>query len=357
MSAASVIRCAVIVVAGAVGPSARAGEIVVERATLPIPFLLPASSGGEPGAVDGVIEASGVEPVGDGRYLLVAHDRDEPLVVVETATGWEVGERLTCDRFPNDAKIPTKWEGMARDDRGWFYVIGSHGGKTDEERDAHSFLYRFRPTLGPDGRPVAIDNDSARRWRLASGLKTAMAGDVRDDEALKKRKIEGLTIRTRRDASGRPTRVELVVGLREPGDLVRAYAADITKTPDDDAELALAPLFRFDAGSREGTQSQLTSLEYLPEWQGFLVVTATESADNAFHGNTLWFLPDDRVSSGGAPEVVSIFETAMKAEGIAALPGGVDGRTARLIVTFDNDPHSTHIPSRFQVLTLSRSPR
>ena len=130
--------------------------------------------------------------------------------------------------------------------------------------------------------------------------------------------------------------------------------------PAPDAELALARLFAFDAGEREGSRSQLTSLEYLPGWKGFLVVTATEDDQNAFHGNTLWFVPDGRIAQGGGSAISAdklwTFEAAMKAEGLCVLPqaGVSDPGTVRLVVTYDNDPHATHIPSRFQQVNLIR---
>ncbi len=329
-----------------IGPNQAGAEAIrLEQATFPIPFLLPGTD-----AVDGVIEASGVEPIGDGKLLLVAHDKATPLRVVETATGKQVVAGLTCPSFPNEAPIAPKWEGMARDDQGNFYVVGAHAGKTDEVRTAQSFLYRFRLDGGTASAPLSIDNASVRRWRIDSALKAAVAADTRDESAVARRKIEGLTVRTLRGSN----RVELVIGLREPGDLVRAYAADITRAPDNGAELALKPLFSFDAGRREGVAAQLTSLEYVPEWSGFFVTTATESEDNAFHGNTLWFLADDRIAAGATPEKVGLFEVSMKVEGLAALPGQVDDHLARLILTFDNDPHATHIPSRFQVVTVRR---
>ncbi len=68
--------------------------------------------------------------------------------------------------------------------------------------------------------------------------------------------------------------------------------ADITASPSPDAELELKPLFTFEAEQREGYTSELTSLEYVPALEGFLVVTASEDETNAFHGNTLWFVPD-----------------------------------------------------------------
>ena len=155
-------------------------------------------------------------------------------------------------------------------------------------------------------------------------------------------------------------RRELVIGLRQPDDLVRAFVADISVPPAPDSELPLTRLFAFDAGDREGVRCQLTSMEYLPAWKGFLVVTATEDEQNAFHGNTLWFVPDERIAqSNGSPvqaEKAWTFEVAMKAEGLCILPqpDGADANMVRLLVTYDNDPHATHIPSRFQLVNLIR---
>ena len=88
-----------------------------------------------------------------------------------------------------------------------------------------------------------------------------------------------------------------------------------------------------------------------PALGGSLVVTASEDEDNAFHGNTLWFVAD---GEAGQARKVATFEVAMKAEGLAIL--GVE-KTARrtavkLLITYDNDPHATKIPSRFQTVTL-----
>ena len=142
---------------------------------------------------------------------------------------------------------------------------------------------------------------------------------------------------------------------------MRAFVADITSAPGPDAELPLARLFAFEPGEREGVRCQLTSLEYVPAWKGFLAVTATEDEQNAFHGNTLWFVPDARIAHGaGAPiqaDKVWTFESAMKAEGLCIMPplvGRDEPGTLRLLITYDNDPHATHIPSRFQQVNLIR---
>jgi hypothetical protein len=319
---------------------ARADDYRLEAATLPVPLL-------EAGKTNVVIEASGVEPIGDGKRFLVAHDKATPLYVVDATTGAILGAPITSPRFPETSKIGPKWEGMALDGQGCYYVIGAHSGKTDEERAAKSHLLRFRLK---DSDAPAIDDASVVRFEIARSLVGALKAAGLDDEAVAKRKIEGLAIR---EKSGRR---ELAIGLREPGDKVRAFVADVTDKADG-AELELKPLFAFDAGTREGVPAQLTTLEYVPALGGFLVATATEDKDNAFHGNTLWFVADGQSDTA---RKVGVFEVAMKAEGLAVLgvSEGPNGRTdVRLLITFDNDPHTTKIPSRFQTLTLVREGR
>ena len=344
---------------------ARADGIAVEPVTFPAPFFEAPGPGETAYRLDNVLEASGVEPIGDGRLLLVAHDKKVPLRVIETATGRQVGPLLTCDKFPAETPKSSKWEGMARDSEGNYYLVGSHSGKTQGERDEHAKLIRFRLKTQPGTSggldTVAIDEGSVISWRLASPLIQALQHEGLDAKAVDQRKIEGLAIRELPAGPDGRVRRELVIGLRQPDDLVRTFVADITVPPAPDAELALTRLFAFDPGEREGVRSQLTSLEYLAVWKGFLVVTATEDDQNAFHGNTLWFVPDDRIAQGNGSPVLAdkvwTFEAAMKAEGLCVLPqaaGVTDPGTVRLVVTYDNDPHATHIPSRFQQVNLIR---
>jgi hypothetical protein len=345
---------------------ALADGISVEPVTLPAPFLEAAGSGAAADRLDSVLEASGVEPIGDGTLLLVAHDKKVPLRVIETATGRQVGPMLTCPRFPTETPKSSKWEGMARDSDGNYYLVGSHSGKTDGERDEHAKLIRFRLKTQPGPRgtsgTVAIDDASVVAWRLAGPLVRSLEREGLDSKAVSQRKIEGLAIRERPAGSDGRVRRELVIGLRQPDDMVRAFSTDISALPAEGSELPLTHLFAFDPGEREGVRCQLTSMEYLPAWNGFLVVTATEDEQNAFHGNTLWFVPDERFApSKGSPlaaDRVWTFEVAMKAEGLCVLPpapGQSGSDTVRLLITYDNDPHATHMPSRFQLVNLHRS--
>ena len=86
------------------------------------------------------------------------------------------------------------------------------------------------------------------------------------------------------------------------------------------------------------------------------MVTATEDDENKFHGNTLWFVPDAAFADAKAVQPVKVaeFESKMKAEGLAELPGATADE-ARLVITYDNDAHSTKTPSMIQVVTISRA--
>ena len=340
-----------------VSTAATADTIRVEAEGQPVPLHRPGAGASGPIQVDAKIEASAVEPIGDGKFVLIAHDKASEFYVVETATGRIVGEPVTSDALPATSASGPKFEGMARDSKGNFYAIGSHSGKTDDERGqrAHLVRFRFQSDLKP-GEVPKIDPASVRRFEAAAPLKAALA---RESSEVEKLKIEGLAIRELPAVNGKPGRSEVVVGLREPSDLVRVFAAEIRDDQPAGSSLAFEKLFAFDAGLREGVPATLTSLLYLPDWRGFFVLTATEDKDNAFHGNTIWFLRDDQIPRTGLarPDRAYDFEVAMKAEGLADLPQpgkGIFNTTARLVVAFDNDAKSTHIPSRVQTLRLSR---
>ena len=337
---------------GLISIQSRGDEFRLESATLPAPLL-------DAGKVNTVIEASAVEPIGDGRRFLVAHDKDPALYIVELAGGRILGPPITSPRFPQLNGGGPKWEGMAHDSEGNLYLIGAHNGKTEEERATKNVLIRFRLK---DDNLSAIDDASIVSWHIARSLEMSLKAAGLPADEVAKRKIEGLTIReTKADWTAtvpgpQNACCELLIGLREPSDKVRAFAADITNPPSPDAELELKPLFAFEAEPREGVTSQLTSLEYVAELDGFLVVTASEDTANAFHGNILWFVPNGESSHA---QKIATFEVAMKCEGLAILGVDKDGQktSVKLLITYDNDPHATHIPSRFQTATLVRESR
>jgi hypothetical protein len=225
-------------------------------------------------------------------------------------------------------------------------------GKTDEERATKSVLIHFRLQ---DTDPPAIDGASVTIWHVARSLEAALKSEGLAPEEVAKRKVEGLTVRERKAADGAARRA-LFIGLREPKDKIHIFVAEISTPPSLDAELELKPAFAFPTEPREGQTSELTSLEYAPALGGFLVVTATEDAANVFHGNTLWFVADGETSRA---QMVATFEVAMKAEGLAIHGVAKNGphTAVKLLITYDNDPHAAHIPSRIQRVTLVRETR
>jgi hypothetical protein len=348
---------------------APSGEIQLETVNPPIPLLLD-------GGRDDRSEASAVAVL-EGGLLLVANDKSKNLLVVDV-NGREQTE-LSSVAFKHDEP---KWEALARDDQGNFYISGSHnagkGAGSDERLAARSTLLRFR-IRGVAPGPFAIED--VVPLDIAEALSAlGLSRDAANPDAVK---IEGLAVRVLKDAEGRVRR-ELVIGLREPHTPIRALVADITSLPErptgeSPIRLHLKTLFTFNAGSRQDVDFSLASLEYLPEWKGFLVVTSSEDDNNCFHGNILWFLPDEEVSTeqpanarrlwlfGLEPEA-GIFPARgcdghsvsleAKAEGIAVLEadsGGPEGYgRARLVLVYDNDAEKTGKPSLLQTLRLVR---
>ena len=274
--------------------------------------------------------------------------------MAESATGRLVGEPLTCDAFP---KTP-KWEGMSRDDRGNYYLVGAHTAKTEETLRLQAQMIRFRlKGTGTSGDPLAIDAGSVRRWKIRDSLAVGPGPRAGRRQEAQDRGPDRLHPPRR----PRPSRAART-GRRppQPGRPGPRLHRRHQPRPGPRRRPDLRAPLRVPRRPREGEAAQLTSLHYLPAWKGFFVVTATEDEENAFHGNTLWFLPLDEIPAGrgvAAPQRVYDFEVAMKAEGLTDLPapaGSDPARSARLLVTFDNDAHATHIPSRMQTLRLTR---
>ena len=325
-------------------PAAHAQDarLRLEPASLPRPLL-------DGDKADVVIEASGVEPIGDGRRALVAHDKAPALHVVDLATGRLVGAAITSPRFPPQTKSGPKWEGMARDAEGNFYLVGSHSGKTDAEKAEKSTLLRFRLKDGSGDVP-AIDDDSVVRWQIARSLASVLKAAGLDEAKVGKRKIEGLAVRERGGqarAGHRPPRA----GRQGPRVRRRHH---------------LDPLARRRAGAEAAIR---------------LRGEAPRGRAGAAHVARI------RPRPGGVPPhhrdrgrrqrlprqhaLVRPRRVGRPGRRGRHVRGGDEGRGARrpgipqgrartavkLLITFDNDPHATKIPSRFQTATLVAEPR
>ena len=93
--------------------------------------------------------------------------------------------------------------GHGADSEGNFYLVGSHSGKTQDERDQHAKLFRFRlktqSGTGSSAETVAIDEASVVSWRIAAPLIQALEHEGLGTKAVDQRKIEGLAFASKRD--------------------------------------------------------------------------------------------------------------------------------------------------------------
>jgi hypothetical protein len=149
------------------GLLARAQEVQVEVAHPTLRFLT-----ADAGLEDNKIEPSGVAPIGDGSLILVACDKNDSLLVVELATG-RVKQSLSLGTFDNRPK----WEDLAHDDEGNYYVVGSRFVEEPAEAGARkklmdvSRLLRFRlRSDGAGGTPLVIDAELVIEWDIGDAL-------------------------------------------------------------------------------------------------------------------------------------------------------------------------------------------
>ena len=177
------------------------------------------------------------------------------------------------------------------------------------------------------------------------------------------RKIEGLAIRELPPGTDGRVRRELVIGLRQPDDLVRAFVADLTaplpRTRNflsrGSSPLMLASARAFAVSSRRWI--------IFPPGKAFWSSLPPRTSRMRFTATRFGSCPTTASPRGNSSPIqadkVWTFEAAMKAEGLCVLPPS--GRRpipawSVLWSHFDNDPHATHIPSRFQQVNLIRRP-
>lgn len=294
-----------------------------------------------PTLIDDVeIEPSGIVPIADGSYLLVADDNTSDLLVMDQKTGKVLRKNV---KIPRLARNPD-WEAMAKDGED-FYLIGSRG-----------YLVRFRL------------NEEEKDWsnlRITGSKEIAINNFDLLKREFKGRKpeIEGLAIQT---VAGKKA---LVLGVREhqPADIKQDSPIHFFRAQILDESLTLEPFFSFVALNpvlpNVKVAWHLSSIERAPEWNGFLVITTTEK-DDRYYGSILWFVHDDQLKQNAhdqqgtfksvVPINSEVFEASMKAEGLTVLPSrGAQERDQKLrvVIVFDNDSRQA---SALMVADISR---
>ena len=292
------------------------------------------------------IEPSGVEAIGDGTYLLVADDNTRDLLIVEKQTGKILRTNLA---IPGLNRNPD-WEAMAKDGED-FYLIGSKG-----------LLFQFR--LNEQEKDWSkIQVTSAKELIISNFnvVKTELKG--------RRPEIEGLAIYVN------DQKKELVVGIRERQAVdPRTAAIHFFRAQIVEAGLTLKPFFKFDASNpavpgAADVPWHLSSIEHVPDWNGFLVMTTTEQADR-YYGSLLWFVPDAQLNQNSdapgpfrsvVPTKSKVFQESLpggrpgiKAEGLAVF-SNTDSKQAKqtvsAVIVFDND---ARVPSALVLVELSK---
>lgn len=298
------------------------------------------------GTENKVLEPSAVQAINE-RYLLVADDKLANLLIVEAASG-KIVKPLSIPGFTIEKP---KWEAMTSDGQ-FFYIIGSHAVKTDDPSKklaARSHLLRFKLT-NVDGDVSKIEIDSVNELDIKASLsKLALYNPDPKDNSVK---IEGLAVRSK------DSKNELFFALREPHNAMWVFSSEIASNPKPNEELNLRLSFSFDAGTVGLVPLRLSSMEYIPQLDGFLVITSTEDEKNSFFGNALWFVQNASIRNYQPWKPVSasrlwFFDQQMKAEGICLLPGST-GEKTRLAIVYDNDAEDTQKTGRMRIIELSK---
>lgn len=268
-------------------------------------------------------EASGVAYFA-GR-LAIVDDTVNSLFLFDARGG--LLARLDSEAFP---RARAKYEDIAfHPPSKTFFVVGSHEGWTEDALRELSVLVEFRLA---DISTVA--RGSVRRLPLSDGF--AALGLWKP----KRMKIEGLAI----DDAGKT----LYVGLREPSDHARVYAATVSSLRSGMSDVSLE--LEFDAGVIEETPYCISAMTWDPVSEGLLIVTSTEEeVSHRFLGNRLWFVSANAGDAHGLEQNVRLlwdrFDAGMKAEGVTLGAG-------KLFIVYDNDQDDTEIPSRIRVVPL-----
>ena len=244
------------------------------------------------------------------------------------------------------------WEAMAKDGDN-FYLVGSKG-----------LLFRFRLNeQEKDWSKIQVTEAKEIVINNFDLVKTELKG--------RKPEIEGLAI------YANDQKKELVVGIREHDSAgkprtgaIHFYRAEIMEQG-----LTLKPFFKFDATDPAVLGAadlawHLSSIEHVPDWSGFLVMTTTERKDR-YYGSILWFVPEDQLKQNPneqtfrsvVPTRSKVFQESLpggrpgiKAEGLAVLSDGDSKRskqTLSVVIVFDNDSRA---PSALMFVELSKPP-
>ncbi len=271
----------------------------------------------------GVYEPSGIQQLGDGRFLVVEDEERHALGLLSIAGGRVRHTALSAPFWSwgdGDFWKLDDLEGVTADRAGNIYAITSHSrDSAGDERKSRERLVRFRIEGDDVVDPRVVD--SLKRELLAAHPELAAAAAIRQVKSEGGLNIEALEMSADQD--------RLLIGLRSPLVDGRAIIASIEN-----------PGAIFDGDERPRIGATLTTLDlggngirgmsWVPSLAGYLVIAGPVAREQVEF--QLWFWRggnDDRprrISVAGLPG----FEHA---EGVS--PAVINGRQCIIIVSDD----------------------
>ena len=288
----------------------------------------------------GIFEPSGIQQLGDGRFLVAEDEKQHPFSLVSISA---VGQVTSTPLIPGLQDDEIFWklddlEAVALDQSGYLYAITSHSRNEDgEEKKSREKLLRFR-----------IENNRMTAPMLFRGLKTALITahpdlasaaeilDVKNDGGLN---IEAMEIS--------PEQQHLLIGFRSPLLDKHAIIARIENPAAMFEDGALphvsATLTRLDLGGHG-----LRSMSYLPALNGYLLISGPVAREQAQF--QLWFWSGLQTKAARRITIPGLhgFEHA---EGISAAV--IDDRQCIIIVSDDGSREEERF-ARFLLLDLDQ---
>lgn len=288
----------------------------------------------------GIFEPSGIQQLGDGRFLVAEDEKQHPFSLVSISA---VGQVTSTPLIPGLQDDEIFWklddlEAVALDQSGYLYAITSHSRNEDgEEKKSREKLLRFR-----------IENNCMTAPMLFRGLKTALIAahpdlasaaeilDVKNDGGLN---IEAMEIS--------PEQQHLLIGFRSPLLDKHAIIARIENPAAMFEDGALphvsATLTRLDLGGHG-----LRSMSYLPALNGYLLISGPVAREQAQF--QLWFWSGLQTKAARRITIPGLhgFEHA---EGISAAV--IDDRQCIIIVSDDGSREEGRF-ARFLLLDLDQ---
>ena len=288
----------------------------------------------------GIFEPSGIQQLGDGRFLVVEDEKQRPFSMVSISASGHVTSNPLLPGQPDDDAF---WklddlEAIALDPSGYLYAITSHSRNDDGEgKKSREKLLRFR-----------VENNRMTAPTLFRDLKTALitahpdlafAADILDVKNGGGLNIEALEIS--------PKQQHLLIGFRSPLLDKHAIIARIENPAAMFEDGALphvsATLTRLDLGGHG-----LRSMSYLPALNGYLLISGPVAREQVQF--QLWFWSGLQTKAARRITIPGLhgFEHA---EGISAAV--IDGRQCIIIVSDDGNREEGRF-ARFLLLDLDQ---